>query len=129
MPIESHIDEERSRVVATVDGDFTLDEILEAIDRAVRDPRFRPGFAVLSDHTAVGEPLTPRQARQMVDHLESLAEFLAGSRWAVVTSKPASHGMLRMVSALAAHVPVDVRVFSTHEEAEAWLSPPEASES
>ena len=123
MPIESHIDEERRCVVARVYGDFTFDDILEAIDHSVRDPRFRPGFAVLSDHTEVGEPLTPSQARRMVDHLESLADLMAGSRWAVVTSKAASFGMLRMVSVLAERVPMDVQVFSSHEEAEAWLFP------
>jgi len=125
MPIESHIDEERRRVVARVHGDFTLGEIFEAINRSVQDPRFRPGFSVLSDHTAVGEPLTSLQAQQMVEHLNSLTEFMAGSRWAVIASKPASYGMLHMVSVLAEHVPMDVRVFSTHEEAEAWLSTPE----
>lgn len=121
MPIESHIDEERRCVVAKISGDFTLDEIVETIDRSVRDPRFRPGFAVLSDHTAVGEPLTPVQARRMVDHLESLANVMRGSRWAVVTTKAASFGMLRMVSALAERIPMEIRVFSSHQDAEAWL--------
>lgn len=127
MPIESYVDEGRRRIVATVSGSFTLAEILDAIDRSVRDPRFRPGFAVLSDHRTVEEPLTPEQAGRMVDHLESLAELMAGSRWAVVTSKAASYGMLRMVSALVKHIPMEVQVFSSLEEAEAWLASPEPS--
>ena len=129
MPIKSHIDEERRCVIATVCGDFTMEEIVETINRSVLDPKFRPGFAVLSDHTAVGEPLTSSQARQMVDHLKGLAESFAGSRWAIVTSKPASYGMLRMVSVLAEGVPMEVQVFSSHEEAEAWLSSSESDDS
>ena len=128
MPVESHVDEARRRIVARVFGNFTLGDIVEAIERSVRDPKFQRGFAVLSDHTEVGEPLTPDQAQQMLSRLKNLSEFVAGSRWAVVTSKPASYGMLRMVSAYAKTVPMDVQVFSSHEEAEAWLSSPETKD-
>ena len=121
MPIDSYIDETRRCVVTKIYGDFTLDEIIDTINRSVRDPKFRPGFGVLSDHTRVGEPLTTPQAAGMVNHLESLTEFFAGARWAAVTSKPASYGMLRMVSVLTERVPMEVQIFPTHEEAEAWL--------
>ncbi|MCA9506048.1 MAG: hypothetical protein KC616_23360 [Myxococcales bacterium] len=121
MPIHMHLDEERRRVLFRLEGDFTLDEIFEVIDRAVLDPRFQPGFSVLTDHLAVGEPLTPPQARRMVDHLIGLESRLGGSRWAVVTKRPASFGMMRMVGALASRVPVEVQIFGSLSEAEAWL--------
>lgn len=122
MPIESHVDEKRRCIVAKVYGNFTTAEIFAVIDRSVWDPKFRPGFSILSDHTEVGEPITPNQARQMVGHLVSYADSFAGARWAVVTSKLASYGMVRMLSILAERVPMDVEVFYSHEEAEAWLA-------
>ena len=102
-------------------GEFTHDEIVETINRCVRDPEFRPGFKVLSDHTAVKVPVTPSQAKQMVEHLVNLADAFAGTRWAAVTSLPASYGMMRMVSVHAERVPLEVQIFSSLEEAEAWL--------
>lgn len=121
VPIDSYIDEERRCIVARVYGEFTRDEIVETIDRCVRDPEFRPGFGVLSDHTAVEVPLTASQAKQMVEHLVNLTDVVAGTRWAVVTTQAASYAMIRMVSVLAERVPLEVQIFSSTEEAEAWL--------
>ena len=116
------MDASRRLVVLDVSGTLTLNEILDAIHRSVTDPAYQPGFGVLSDHTAVEEPLTPSQAREMAARLEELSASLGGSRWAVVTAQPASYGMIRMVSALVEPAGIDVRVFSSHEEAEAWLA-------
>lgn len=121
-PIEVHLDEARRCVVARVTGDFTLRDIIDAVDGGLRDPRFRPGFGIFSDHTAVGEPLTAEQADGMIQHLKSLGSIAAGVRWAMVTSRPASYGMLRMVSALARTVPMEIQVFQTRDEAFAWLA-------
>lgn len=121
MPLEYRIDRERRRIVVTVTGDFTMEEIVALIDTSTTDPDFEPGFDVLSDHTGVGRVITPAQAQGMVAHLRSISERVAYARWAVVATKAASYGMLRMVAALAEAVPMTVEVFSTVEEAEAWL--------
>lgn len=121
MPIESYVDAEKRCIFAKVSGDFTIQEIVDTIDQSVRNPQYRPGFCVLSDHTQIGEPLTPLQAGQMVEHMVTLAESLAGCRWAVVTTTQASYGMIRMVSVLAERVPIEVQVFTALEEAESWL--------
>lgn len=118
------MDTARKRIVAKVSGAFTFPEILKAIDGSVHDPAFQRGFDVFSDHTEVEAPITPPDARAMVNHLENLSDFLAGARWAVVTATPASYGMLRMVSVLAERVPMDVQVFESLEAAEAWLATP-----
>ena len=121
MPIRHWLDKERRRVHAVVTGRFTLAEIVAAIDAATSDPEFERGFDVLSDHTAVEEPLTPSQAEQMVAHLRTLSRQLVGARWAIVTRKPASYGMMRMLSVLAEQVPMRVEVLNSLEEAEQWL--------
>lgn len=116
------MDASRRLVLLDISGTLTLDEILDAIRRSVADPAYQPGFGVLSDHTAVEEPLTPSQAREMAARLEEVAGSVGGSRWAVVTAMPASYGMIRMVSALVEPAGIDVRVFTSHEEAGAWLA-------
>lgn len=122
MPITNVIDENAARVTSTVSGDFTIEDILGAISGSVLDPRFRPGFHILSDHTAVGKPMTPAQARKMVAHLETLGKYLQGSRWAVVTTKAASFGMFRMTSVMAERTPLEIQAFHNREEAESWLA-------
>ena len=122
MPIKPSIDVEQRRVFIEVSGSFSLDQIFESIHRIVEHPDFQPGFDVLSDHTQVTEFLTSDQARSMAAHLSSLSRYLAGTRWAVVTVEPTSHGMLRMVSALVEHVPITVSIFRSHDEANLWLA-------
>ncbi len=121
MPIHYSIDPERRLVLATVRGDFTLDEIVASIDNAVQDSAFEPGFNVLSDHREVGNPITPTQLMQTVEHIGRDQSPLAGARWAVVTTKPASWGMMRAFAVWAESIPLTIQVFRSMEEAEAWL--------
>lgn len=127
MPITNIIDEDARRIISTVSGDFTIEDIVSAISGSVKDPRFQPGFHIISDHTAVGTPLTTTQAKQMVSYIESLSKYLKHSRWAVVTTKDASFGMFRMTSVFAERVPMQIQVFNSHEDAEAWLSADETA--
>ena len=124
MPIEYWIEKDRRRVRAVVTGDFTTDEMLRAVQGSTQDSEFEPGFDVLSDHTQVGEPLTTQQAKQLSSYLQDLQSVMAHARWAVVTSKPASVGMMRMLGVLLEQVPMELRVFTAMDEAEAWLSQP-----
>ncbi len=120
MPIRYRIDKEERLVRAEVRGDFTTSDMIRALDNMVRDPDFEPGFNFLSDHAAVGEPVTPEQLDQLIAHLESLSEVLSGARWAIVATKPASYGMMRMLSVLAEAIPLRVAVFESLESAEEW---------
>lgn len=122
MPITQRVDRERRRVVVEVWGRITVKDILRAIDLAIADPDFEPGFDFLSDHRRVERPLTTRQAKRTAAHLESHRADMAHARWAVVTGNPASYGMIRMLAVYAEKVPVTVRAFKRMEEAEAWLA-------
>lgn len=126
MPITVQVRADEKLVRFEIVGDFTLAEIFDAIDGALEDAAFEPGFNVLTDHRRVGEPLTTFQAEQTVAHLDSLRDRIGGARWAAVVKTPASRGMLRMVATLAERVPVEVRLFESIREAEAWLAEPKA---
>jgi len=122
MTIESHIDHTRRRIVARVVGKFTIADIRRVIDASVNDPDFEPGFDIFTDHTEVGDPITTEQVKQMVEHLRDRA--LAGARWAALVNTPASYGKLRMVQMLLRDIPIDVQIFTSRREAEAWLAFP-----
>ena len=124
MPITYDIDTERRLALTKVSGEFTADDIREAISGAVADPRFEPGFDILSDHTEITRAISPQQVRQMVAHLSTLSRPLGQSRMAVVANQPASYGMIRMLSVYAEEVPLEIGVFATRAEALDWLGRP-----
>ena len=124
MPVSWTIDAENRRVLARLVGDVQLHEMLDVITASTEDPRYRPGFDILSDHTQVGRVVDTGQVHAVVAHLQALADRLAGSRWAIYTRKPASFGMMRMLAVYAEKVPMHVRVFRTAHEAQAWLASP-----
>ncbi len=128
MAIRAWVEPERRLVRIEIVGDSSTEEIIDAIDRLVSDPRTEPGFNILSDHTGVGEPLTTPQAHEMADHFQNLIGVMSGSRWAVVSRKAASIGMMRMLAVLLNNIPMTVEIFSTVEEAEEWLFNPDEPE-
>lgn len=125
MPIDCWIEQDRHRVRAEVRGDFSTEDILRAISDAVSHPEFERGFNILSDHRQIGQPITTAQMQEMTAHLRRLAAEFAGSRWAVVTTKPASYGMMRMLSVMLEDMPLHVHVFDGLAAAEAWLDSPD----
>ncbi len=122
MPVDFKIDTGPRLIVATVFGEISDTDIVEALNASVSDPDFEPGFNVLSDHTRITRPITTEQVKLMVDHMESLSNHLAGARWAIVTKSPASYGMMRMLSVFAKRVPLELQVFRDADEANKWLA-------
>ncbi|MEW6674202.1 MAG: hypothetical protein AB1427_21110 [Thermodesulfobacteriota bacterium] len=124
MPIKIWIEKDQKRVRVVVTGTFSTDDIFQAIDRIRDDPDFESGFAILSDHTGIDTAITPTQAQSTAAHIEQLSRHFAGAKWAVVTQKDASYGMMRMLSVYLETVPVYLQVFRSFEEAEDWLAGP-----
>jgi hypothetical protein len=119
VPITYVLDRDAHLVHATVRGDFTVDEMLSSVTGAATAAG-EAGYNVVSDHREIGEPITRVQLEQLVDHLAALRSYFAGARWAVVVSKPASFGMMRMFEVLAERVPMTVRVFVDADRAQRW---------
>ena len=120
MPITYQLDHDARLIRATVRGDFTANEMLACVSGAATEAG-EPGWNILSDHREIGEPATRGQVEILVEQLASLRRFFAEARWAVIVSKPASFGMMRMLSAMAERVPMEVRVFKDAEHAEWWV--------
>lgn len=125
MPIHVKIDRESHLIRTVIEGDVGAEEVFRSIERLIEDPAYSPDLPMLSDHRAVGRPLSTEDAHQIAAKLRSIAKKgggFEGSCWAAVTKKPASYGMIRMLSALLEDLPMEVEVFDSMEEAEVWLA-------
>lgn len=123
MPVSYRIDADLRRVIATVTGIVTIEEMLDALLAVTDDPTYEPGFDIYSDHREIEQSLGTGQVMQLAGHLERLAAKVAGARWAIVTTAPASYGMMRLFSVHAEQIPMSVSVFRETAEAEEWLAP------
>jgi hypothetical protein len=121
MPITRQLNVARRSMTFTVSGTVTTGEMLAAVDDAMRDTEQAP-YAILSDHRSLDEPATTPQVKALVSHLTDVSAHFAGSRWAIVTGLTASYGMMRMLSVLAAELPIEIAVFTDLVEATCWLS-------
>lgn len=119
MPIRYALDRPARLIRSTVEGDFDAAEMLTCVSAAVAAAG-EPGWHIVSDHRRIGEPATRDQVELLVEHLTDLRPYLRDARWAVIVSKPASYGMMRMLSVLAERVPMTVRVFRDAGAAERW---------
>ena len=124
MPIEYKIEKDKRRVFAVVTGIVSVKEIVQVITSIMKDPDFMPGFDILSDHTRIERPIETEQLKALVTHINGLATYCSSSRWAVITKKAASYGMMRMLAAYLAIVPLELQVFYSFDDAEEWLSSP-----
>ena len=122
MPIKYKIEKDKKRVFAIVTGIVSVEDIVQIITSILKDPSFMPGFDILSDHTKIERPIETEQLKALVSHINDLATYCSNSRWAVVTSKVASYGMMRMLAAYLAIVPMELQVFFSFDDAEKWLS-------
>ena len=122
MPTHIAVDHERRIASVEVTGHLEIAEMLGTVDEVARQIAGNPGYSVLSDHRALETPLTPEQATQLLAHLSVSGGALIGAKWAIVVSKPASYGMMRLLSARAEELPMSVQAFWDRDEATAWLT-------
>ena len=70
----------------------------------------------------VEKVITLEQVESTINLLMAYSDRLKKSKWAIVTSKPASYGMMRLLSVHAEKIPLLVRVFKDHKTAGRWLA-------
>ena len=121
MPIKYHIDAQKRLIIAEVTGEISYSDIFQTITNSVHDPAFRKGFNVLSDHRGIVRVITTDQVEQTINLLKSYSDRLRNAKWAIVTRKPASYGMMRLLSVHAQSIPMEVKVFRNYDAASDWL--------
>ena len=129
MPFAYRIDTAAGRIFLEGSGWLTQAERLDTLRALYKDPAFQPEFPTLCDFSEASSVPTLQELRQIVDFIEQHDALLGigmKRRLAVVTSKPSTFGVARQFGTLAESGPLIVRVFSTRDEAMAWLSQEQA---
>lgn len=115
-----------SLLVLTLDGDYTFPEMQNAVVEALTHPDYRPGTSLLIDARRSLAAPSVEEVRARARWMASLRGRGLSSRCATVSSPEAfRYGLTRMLSAYVEHAGIEMRVFSSLEEAERWLVDPE----
>lgn len=120
MPVALTVDHDSRLIRIAIHGDFTSAEMVEIVLRSAAAVR-GPGYNILSDNRDIGTPATRAQMEQLATLLTGMREKFAGARWAVVVSRPASFGMMRMLAVFLEAIPITLEIFRDTEAAERWL--------
>ena len=122
MPIRVSVDETRGLAEMVFEGELTKSELLETMDRYVREPysSMPLGLFDLSDVTFmdVSGDSVRAVARRVAQQVDSRLEE---GKLAIVAPRDLLFGMARMYAILRADSPVEVQVFRGRDEAETWL--------
>jgi len=121
MPVRHWIDREHRLIRAEVSGSTSIEQMQECIRDAICHADFQIGFNVYSDHTRVTEIISTEQVRQLSSQLSLFKSQMKNAKWAVVTNSAASVGMMRMLGTYLEQIPITLRIFTSPEDALAWL--------
>lgn len=117
------VDESAKLLRFEIVGDWTTDEMERVTLEGVRAIAGREGYDALCDLTRTGRPSTPDEIRRLVLILTDEGSALQGRQAAMVVGNPTSYGMMRMLSALAEPIGIDVKIFREVDEAMRFLRP------
>ncbi len=118
MTVSCQIDPEARLVRIAIIGDFTVAEMVATVMESAKAAE--PGYNIVSDHREIGTPATRNQMEHLAMLLANLRSTFAGARWAVIVSKAASFGMMRMLAVLLESADIRLEVFHDAETAERW---------
>lgn len=118
MPIEYEIDGDFA--VVTCEGEFTMDNVREIVDWVNTEPTLPERIKLLIiDRSTTFDPST-MELEEVAAIYATVRERIS-SRWALVVSKQYHYGLARMYSVFAERYGLDARVFTSADEARAWL--------
>jgi hypothetical protein len=122
MPLTYDIDAERQLMTVTGTGRLGLEDIMEHQRQVTVDPRITPGLRVLTDLREVtGLDLVGRDVLNLAQTRGDFPVLGTYGRTAVVASDPKLVGMSRMYMLSRRKFIQPMAVFSSPEEAIAWL--------
>lgn len=105
-------------------GVITPSEFTNVFRDLVAHPQWKKGMNVLSDYMeADGRKLTAEEVRGMSEGYAAMADAMGSGRSALVVSESLQYGLARMwISWTEMKVQREVRVFTSMDEARAWLT-------
>lgn len=111
--------------LVTVSGEMTVEGNKAWLAELVGDPRWRPGMKTLVDMTAVVPvSFVGADVRAVAETTVSQDESWGAGCSAVIVSNEVLYGLLRVWQAVTVDMEWKTDIFSTREEALAWLENP-----
>jgi len=124
MPIKTAIDTDRSIIIHTITGKFTVEDAIGAYELSFTLPGFDERMGVIWDHrlTVAGD--------NTVGSLQELKQRIETSRFkrsqpyrvALVAEKDAIYGMARAFQAISGSLPTETLVTRSMDEALVWVA-------
>jgi hypothetical protein len=96
-------------------------EMAAALDEIFADPRFRPGFSLVFDRTALHLPATTDYIKRKAVYIDQAHLEQGVNRWAFVVGDPGPYGMGRMLEQLT-EFQESVRTFKDIDSALFWIA-------
>ena len=122
VPIDVQLHPADRLLEIRLSGELSTEEMLRFVDELASHSDFPGGGRMLSDHRLLEQVGTLDQVEALLDRLRSYGPVFRDTRWAIVTTRAESYGMMRVLSALAQlRNGMEVQVFSDMESAHQWL--------
>jgi hypothetical protein len=110
-------------VRVTTSGRGSLRGFTAFLDELVADRRYRPGLAILIDHSALDpSELVTADARTLAQLVADMGDRVHGTAIVCVAPRPAMFGISRAFELYSELSGVQARVFSNLDDARAWIS-------
>lgn len=122
MPITYRIDADKRTIRTKAVGYVTLQEVIDHFRALEQDPECPERADVLLDLSEVESLPETRQLSTVIDELKRIRGKLRFDACAILASRDALFGMMRMFEALAEEFFRVTRTFRIATEAEAWLT-------
>lgn len=121
MPIHYRLDAGLGRIRTTCIGDVRFEDVIAHFDALEADPRAHGRWDVLLDLTECATLPTSDQLRGVASRIAELAGNVRFGRVAIIASRDALYGMVRVFAVFAEDYFGPTQVVRTVLEGEAWL--------
>ncbi len=122
MPVEYKIDARRGTIRTRCFGHLTLPEVVAHFQSLARDPACPVRPDVFLDLSEVVSLPTPAQMPTVIEQLQAVRGPGPFGACAIVATRDALFGMMRMFEAMGEEYFRVIRTFRAASEAEAWLA-------
>jgi hypothetical protein len=110
-------------VTVTTEGVASTQAFCAMVAELASDPRWRPGMAVLVDHSALdASALTGRDVEQIAGFMVDLDDRYGSAALAIVTPDAYTEGLLDVTMRYIARSRLRARTFPSRDRAVEWLT-------
>ena len=122
MPFTYTIESELNLIRTSCEGQVTLTDLAQHMQKVIGDPLYRPGMNTIADMRQARILMTLQDAPELIQLFIRQAKIRKRGRWAVVISRHPEVHLIRFFITLLEHLPFKMSVFDTCEEAADWLA-------